>query len=81
MRGGPVIRRKAPCPGCGRSIAVRTATQSMAGAGGKHRAPHKCPHGRDCVFGSRFANNGLNPGNMRHVMACRECATTPRANA
>lgn len=68
------VRRKAACPGCGRSIAVRTQTQSDAGTGGKHRMPHKCPHGKPCIFGSRYANNGINPGNFRHELACAECA-------
>jgi hypothetical protein len=72
------VTRKAPCPGCGRVVAVRTRAQSLAPVGGKHRVPHLCPHGTPCVFGSKFANNALNPGNLRHELACKACAHKDR---
>jgi len=52
----PVPRVKRQCSACGRVVAVRTALQNHGG--GKHMIRHKCPHGRLCIAGNRFSNNG-----------------------
>jgi len=65
-----------PCPGCGRVVALRFASQYRANGGrgaGKARVRHHCPHGTLCVFGSRTHGQGFN------WPRCRECMPAARA--
>lgn len=62
------MKRRRACPACGRDVAMRNLSSNKA------TMPHKCPHGKPCVAGTKFAGEGWNPGGARHSLACAECA-------
>jgi hypothetical protein len=70
--GDAATHTQRACSACARVVAVRRLQQNHGG--GKHMARHKCPHGRWCIAGDRFSNNGWNAGDLRHRLRCPECA-------
>lgn len=66
-----MTRRRAACFACGRVVAVRFPVQT---AGGKARAPHRCPHGRQCIAGSPYGGQGFNGAPTAGRYGCRECS-------
>lgn len=48
--------------------------------GGKAYAPHRCPHGKPCISGSKFTGHGFVHSPLGGPYYCADCAPlTPRA--
>lgn len=69
-RGREAVRL--PCWACGRAIKRRPRH-------GKQTFPHKCPHGVQCIAGTRLGGQGHNGPTLGGPNYCAACVASAKA--